>query len=135
MNAVCLVVAGIVRATLPGDEFTLAWDHSVQKTRWEERYRVDGDRLRLVEARVEGTGAGMEPPPSAVLRNGAWTWQPGTLLPELRLALSPYTTDYTLCWQDRCRTLGDLVAPAAADTTVVVRPCAETTARAPLPPA
>jgi hypothetical protein len=135
LNAVCLLVAGALSATLPDPEFTLAWDHSVQKTRWEERYRVDGERLRLVEARVEGTGAGMEPPPSAVLRDGAWTWRPGTLLPELRLTLSRYTSDYMLCSQGRCRTLGALVAPAAADATVVVRPCSGTRPIAPSPPA
>ena len=27
---------------VPGPEFTLAWQHSVEKVRWEERYRVDG---------------------------------------------------------------------------------------------
>ncbi|NDP42484.1 MAG: DUF1850 domain-containing protein [Aromatoleum sp.] len=128
MNPVCLLVAGVVRATLPAPEFTLAWDHSVQKTRWEERYRQHGDGLQLVEARVQGTGAGMEPPPSAVLRDGWWTWQPGTDLPELRLTLAPYTPDYTLCWQDRCQTLGALVGPAAAGGAVVVRPCVDTTA-------
>ncbi len=42
--SICILVAGVVRATLPGQEFTLAWDHSVQKTRWEERYRVDDGR-------------------------------------------------------------------------------------------
>ena len=57
-------------------EFTLAWEHSVEKTRWEESYRVDGDRLRLTAARIQGLGAGMEPPPDAVLRGGWWTWKP-----------------------------------------------------------
>ncbi len=70
VSAFCLLVAGVVRATLPGPEFTLAWQHSVAKTRWEERYRVEGDRLLLAEACVEGTGAGMEPPPEAVRRGG-----------------------------------------------------------------
>ena len=76
MNAVCLIVAGVVRATLPTDHFTLAWQHSVEKTRWEESYRIDGDRLRLTSARIQGLGAGMEPPPDAVLRSGWWTWKP-----------------------------------------------------------
>ena len=73
MNAVCLIVAGVVRATLPTDHYTLAWQHSVEKTRWEESYRIDGDRLRLTAARIQGLGAGMEPPRDAVLRGGWWT--------------------------------------------------------------
>ena len=104
-------MAGVLRATLPTSELTVAWDHSVEKTRWEERYRIDGTRLRLVEARVMGSGAGMEPPPDATLRGGWWTWHPSLApLPQLRLTLSPFTRDYDLCWRRRCQTLGNLVA-------------------------
>jgi hypothetical protein len=119
VNAVCLVVAGVVRAALVTDEFTLGWEHSVEKTRWEETYRIDGDRLRLTGARIQGFGAGMEPPQDAVLRGGWWTWTP-TLEPmaALRLAQSTYTSDWTLCWRSQCRRLGAL-APAAAEGSVV----------------
>jgi len=120
---ICLLVAGVIRATLPEPEFTLAWDHSVQKTRWEERYRVDGGQLVLVEARVQGTGAGMEPPASAVLRDGWWTWQPQTRVYELRLTRSGYTQDYTLCWQHRCSELGALAGAMDEGTFVAVRAC------------
>lgn len=123
MSLICLVVAGAVRATLPDAEFTLAWDHSVEKTRWEERYRAEATRLVLVEARVRGNGAGMEPPAGATLRDGWWTWGPGTPLAELRLARSAYTRDYTLCAKDGCRELGARVGPVADDNVVVVRPC------------
>ena len=58
MNAACLLIAGALRAIVPAQEFTVAWTHSVQKTRWEERYRVDGDALRLTEARIQSSGAG-----------------------------------------------------------------------------
>jgi hypothetical protein len=70
LDAVCLLVAGALRAMLPTTEFTLAWTHSVQKTRWEERYRVAGSDLQLVEARIQSSGAGMDPPPQARLRDG-----------------------------------------------------------------
>ncbi len=123
MDPICLLVAGALRATIPEFEFTLAWDHSVQKLRWEERYRVAGERLLLIEARVEGSGAGMEPPPSAVLRDGRWTWQPRTTLPELRLTHSSFARDYVLCWRDRCVELGTLVGETAEGAVVVVRPC------------
>ena len=120
----CLLVAGVIRATLPGPDFTLAWTHSVEKTRWEERYGIERDALVLLEARVAGMGAGMEPPPSARLVDGAWTWAPGTSLPELKLSRSSYTADYTLCWREGCRELGALVPDAPDDVPVVVRPCA-----------
>jgi hypothetical protein len=123
LNLVCLVVAGVVRATLPGPEFTLAWMHSVEKTRWEEKYRVAGDRLLLVEASVEGNGAGMEPPPGARLRDGRWSWQPQTAHVELRLTRSSYTRDYTLCANGSCADLGDRVGATAEGEVVTVRSC------------
>jgi hypothetical protein len=123
MGLVCLVVAGVVRASVPGPEFTLAWEHSVAKTRWEERYRVDGEVLILVEARVAGSGAGMEPPATATLQDGMWTWQPRNRLPELRVTLSGYTRDYTLCTRDGCSDLSALVGPAPEGSAVVIRRC------------
>jgi len=113
-----------VRATLPPSEFTLAWEHSVQKTRWEERYRAEGTGLVLVEARVLGSGAGMEPAPGAVLSDGVWTWRPNTRLPELRLTHSDFASDYTLCRGDHCDRLAALVGTADDGAVVVVRPCA-----------
>lgn len=119
MNAVCLMVAGVVRATLPTNEFTLAWQHSVEKTRWEETYRIDGDRLLLTGARIRGIGAGMEPPPDAVLRGGWWAWEPPPhAIAVLPLTQSTYTSDWTLCWNHHCRKLGALV-PSGAEGSVV----------------
>lgn len=122
MSGVCLLVAGAMAAFLPAAEFTLGWSHSVEKIRWEERYRVDGDRLLLVEASVAGSGAGMEPGPGATLSHGRWTWTPAVApLSELRLALSGYTRDYDVCWNGRCTALAALVK--RHDATVVVRAC------------
>ena len=70
MIGLCMGLAGAVWAQLPVAEFTLAWDHSVEKVRWEEDYRVTAAGLLLGEARVRGSGAGMEPPANAVLRDG-----------------------------------------------------------------
>ncbi len=123
MSAICLIVAGVVRATMPGPEFTLAWDHSVEKIRWEEHYLVSGDHLVLVEARVQGSGAGMEPPPDAELRGGYWTWRPNSTYAELRLTRSTFTRDYVLCASDRCAGLGDRVGATAEGDVVSVRPC------------
>jgi hypothetical protein len=124
VNAVCLVVAGVVRATLPVDQFTLAWQHSVEKTRWEETYRVAGDRLLLTGARIQGIGAGMEPPEGATLRDGWWTWTPAPhAIATLPLTQSTYTSDWTLCWNQRCRALGKLVPPQAEGSVVDVVAC------------
>jgi hypothetical protein len=121
--AVCLIVAGVVRATLPGPDFTLAWEHSVEKTQWDESYRVEDGRLTLVEARVRGNGAGMEPPPGALLRDGTWSWQPRSTHAELRLTRSKFARDYVLCSADRCAGLGDWTGGTADGDVVSVRPC------------
>lgn len=125
MLTACLLVAGALRATLPAPAFTLAWMHSIEKTRWEENYVTGDTGIALVSARIQNTGAGMEPGPGAVLADGWWTWQPLTPpLPALRLTRSPYTADYTLCSAGRCQSLsawtaltGDVVA------VVTVAPC------------
>lgn len=121
MDLVCLIVAGVVRATLPGPEFTLAWTHSVQKTRWEERYRVEGSALRLVEARVEGSGAGMEPAPDARRDGNAWVWSPDLALSTLDLAASTHGGGYAICSGEACR---DLPLDAGATAPHTVAPCA-----------
>jgi len=138
VHTVCLFIAGALRAVIPADHFTVAWTHSVEKTRWEERYRVEASGLRLAEARIQGSGAGMDPPPDAKLRDGWWSWQPSVgRLPSLRLTLSPFTRDYDLCWDGRCHKLQRLVAAAdrpdavgpgpGAIAVVEVRSCSEST--------
>jgi hypothetical protein len=101
---------------IPVRRFTLAWTHSIEKTRWEEDYAVEpgaaggGPRLLAVAARVRGSGAGMEPPADAVLRNGWYEYLPATgALPELLLARSPYVADYEWCVQGRCEPLARLL--------------------------
>jgi hypothetical protein len=125
LSAICILAAGVLRASLPATEFTLAWEHSVEKTRWEERYVVEGNRLRLTEARIQGFGAGMEPPAGARFVDGWWTWRPALEpLPALRLTRSNYTHDYTLCWRDTCSALGALVGAGARSEAVTIEPCA-----------
>ena len=68
---VCIAAGGAVVA-LALQTFTIAWAHSIEKIRWEEDYRVEGTMLRLVEARIRGDGAGMEPPPGSRFENGVW---------------------------------------------------------------
>ncbi|MBK4734825.1 DUF1850 domain-containing protein [Noviherbaspirillum pedocola] len=115
MSGLCLAAAGLVLA-LPLQGFTLAWTHSIEKVRWEEDYRITAGRLQVVEARILGTGAGMEPPPDAVLKEGVWHYRPQIApLERVRLTRSGYVADYQFCAAGQCRPLGDIVG-AQADT-------------------
>lgn len=117
--ALCLAnTLGNARIDVP--RFTLAWTHSIEKIRWEEDWRVDGDRLVLDAARIRGTGAGMEPPPEAVLKNGVWEWHPHTRESTLHLTRSPYTADYDWCNPQGCRPLGHILPSDEGVTTVQV---------------
>ena len=122
MNAICLV-AGLLVAPL-GEAVTLQWTHSIQKTLWAEDYRLQGAALRLTSARVLGTGAGMEPPPDAVYRDGAWHYTPALpALPKVTLRHSPYVAPYTVCVGADCRPLPAWLPGLPADTTVDLQPC------------
>lgn len=124
MTGLCLVVAGVITATLPVADFTLAWTHSVERTRWEEDYRVVGPALVPVAARVHGSGAGMEPPAGARLHDGVWHYRPaGGALPGLLVTVSPYTAGYELCWNGQCRPLTGIVAMPAQGGVVELIGC------------
>ncbi|MCW2243813.1 DUF1850 domain-containing protein [Azospirillum canadense] len=112
------VLGGAVLAALPGPSFTLSWTHSIEKTEWRESWTISGDRLRLAEARVKGTGAGMEPPPDARLVGGWFVWTP-RLDPQERivLAASTFTADHTLCAGDDCRPLHGWIKGATGGAT------------------
>lgn len=123
MNAVCVVVAGLTAAVLPGEGFDLVWRHTVEKIFWRETWRLSEDRLVLAEAAVKGSGAGMEPPPGAVLVEGEWRYQPAVApLGELVLARSRPGGDWWLCDRAACRTLESLV-PTEIEGPAVLRAC------------
>ena len=115
---VCLALAATPSITgfFPVQEFTLAWTHSIEKTRWEEDYRVmkpstpgNAPKLLAGKARVRGSAAGMEPPADAVLNNGWYEYQPSGQLPtQLRLTRSGYTADYEWCAQGTCQPMQDV---------------------------
>lgn len=119
----CLA-AGTLIAFLPVHAFTLAWTHSIEKIRWEEDWRIEGGRLRMTEARVRGTGAGMEPPPGAVLENGVWRYRPEVPpLDRVRLAHSRFTAQYEICTEERCRPLAELAGAAENGLVVELYAC------------
>lgn len=120
--SICLLAAGKTIA-LSTTVFTLSWIHSVQKTEWQEDWRLGGqNRLEIVEARIKGSGAGMEPPDGAVLEDGYWTYRPN--LPprnELVLASSGATPSaWTVCANDSCI---DLFSPD--NTPVKISYCSD----------
>ena len=117
--SLCILAAGKM-ATLAATAFTLSWTHSVEKTRWEEDWRVTPAGLEIVEARVKGSGAGMEPPADAVLENGWWVYAPKLpARPELVLAASGATRGgWSLCANGQCMVMG-----AAAGEPVRLKPC------------
>ncbi|MCA0176316.1 MAG: DUF1850 domain-containing protein [Proteobacteria bacterium] len=100
MPALCLALAAALTApvAIPAPTFTLAWTHSIEHQRWEEDYALTPTGLRLVRARVRGSGAGMEPAANARLEEGWYVWEPAAdPVPELRLTRSGHTADYDLC--------------------------------------
>jgi hypothetical protein len=117
---ICLALAGMPAhdtVFVPEHAFTLAWTHSIERVRWEERYEVrpppTGEVtpvLVLVAARIRGSGAGMEPPPDAVLRDGWYEYTP-TMPPrhDLLLTRSRYVPDFDFCSAQGCRSLGTLL--------------------------
>jgi hypothetical protein len=118
----CILAAGKTTA-IAATAFTLSWTHSVEKTRWEEDWRITPAGLEIVEARVKGAGAGMEPPADAVFKEGWWVYAPKIpARPEIVLAASGATgAGWTLCASDKCVEIG-----AAAGAPVRLEPCGET---------
>ncbi len=100
---------------VPVQRFTLAWTHSIEKVRWEEDYAVVPEQgsapiLQALAARVQGSGAGMEPPEDARLRHGWYEYTPQIRNPaELRLTRSGFTADYDWCSRGSCKPMSELL--------------------------
>ncbi|CAN5364825.1 hypothetical protein BH10PSE10_BH10PSE10_05060 [soil metagenome] len=101
----CLATAGVVKS-LAVASFMLSWTHSVEKTEWQEDWRVTPQGLEIVEARVKGSGAGMEPPPDALLKDGWFRWKPKlSPLTEVALGNSGMAGEWRLCTDGKCQDL------------------------------
>ncbi|MCB5177306.1 MULTISPECIES: DUF1850 domain-containing protein [Microvirga] len=106
-------------APLMAGALTLAWTHSVEKIAWEEDWRSGPAGLELVEARVRGSGAGMEPPPDARFDNGVWKWRPAVPpQKEIVMRRSGATADWRICISGQCRPM-EAYVPAGADPIVM----------------
>jgi hypothetical protein len=124
------ILAGGKLLSLAATAFTLSWTHSVEHTIWSETWRVAGDRLQVVEARVEGAGAGISLPDGAQMTPTGWIYQPD--LPPLRrlvLAASGTTpSGWSLCAAETCHELG---AEAGAPVEIWAAPLCRLPASAP----
>ena len=106
--SLCLASAGVTK-TLSIAAFTLVWTHSVERTDWQEDWRIMPDGLELVQARVKGSGAGMEPAPEARLVDGWFQWRPARApMPEVVLGNSGAAGEWRLCSDGNCRTLSEI---------------------------
>ena len=107
-----------LQASIATPRFTLRWLHSIEKTAWEEDYVVAGDWLLLSGARIQGSGAGMEPPPGALLEAGIWHYRVADpWRRSLELARSEFVRDYDLCLDGAgCQPLGRWIAVSAGTT-------------------
>lgn len=118
--SLCVFAGGKV-AFIAVSAFTLGWTHSVEKTEWRENWRLTPAGLELVEARVRGSGAGMEPPEGAVLSEGWWVYKSELpAQPRIVLAASGATGGgWRLCAAGTCREIG-----ATAGAPVEIFACA-----------
>lgn len=121
--SLCLASAGVVKA-LAVTAFTLAWTHSVEKVEWQEDWRLSAEGLQLVEARVKGFGAGMEPPPEARLTRGWYRWRPGRpAMHEVTLGNSGAAGEWRLCTNGKCRTLSEILGRPVGANATTMRAC------------
>lgn len=106
----CLAT-GAATLALALSSFTLSWTHSVERTEWRESWAVERGALVLREAAVRGSGAGMDIPAGAVLRNGFWFYEP-RLAPQTRVSFADAGregSDWSLCDRDICADLRTLL--------------------------
>jgi hypothetical protein len=118
--SLCLASAGIVK-TLAVAAFTLAWTHSIEQVEWQEDWRITPRGLELVQARVKGSGAGMEPSADARLVDGWFQWRPQRApMPQLLLGNSGAAGEWRLCHDGNCKTLSEIFGhPIGADVTTM----------------
>lgn len=121
--SLCLATAGVVKS-LAVAAFTLSWTHSVEKIDWQEDWRVTPQGLEIVEARVKGSGAGMEPPPEARLADGWFRWRPQLpILPEVALGNSGLAGEWRVCRDGACQDLSAILGRPIGTAVTTMSVC------------
>jgi hypothetical protein len=121
--SLCLASAGVVKM-LSVAAFTLVWNHSIEKVDWQEDWRITPQGLQLQQARVKGSGAGMEPPPEARLVDGWFQWKPARRpMPEVVLGNSGAAGEWRLCHDGNCQTLSEILGHPVGVNVTTMRAC------------
>jgi hypothetical protein len=110
MAGLCLAGAGLA-VHLAVTSFTLSWIHTIEKVPWQEDWRVEPDALVLVQSRIKGSGAGMDPPPQAKPVDGWYAWAPDNpRRDKVVLRREAGIADWTFCAPDvPCTEIGKLL--------------------------
>ncbi|WP_404401972.1 DUF1850 domain-containing protein [Pelagibacterium halotolerans] len=104
----CILAAGKV-LVLAVSTFTLSWTHTVERIEWWEHWQVLDNGLKVTEARVQGSGAGIDLPGDAVRTADGWLYEPA-LPPVEHLVLAASgagQSAWRLCGDGQCLTLGE----------------------------
>lgn len=121
--SLCLATAGVVKS-LAVAAFTLSWTHSVEKIDWQEDWRVTPQGLEIIEARVKGSGAGMEPPPEARMADGWFRWKPQLpILPEVALGNSGLAGEWRVCRDGACQDLSAILGRPIGTAVTTMSVC------------
>lgn len=121
--SLCFASAGVVK-TLSIVAFTLVWTHSIEKVDWQEDWRITPDGLELIQARVKGSGAGMEPPPEARLVDGWFQWRPARApMRQVVLGNSAAAGEWRVCHDGHCRTLSEIFGYPIGANVTIMSPC------------
>jgi hypothetical protein len=106
---IALALSSQVLLKLPST-LTIAWEHSIDKTRIEEDYQSIDYTLVITEVRTRGPAAGIEPPPHASFAQGWWRYRPD--LEPLSRSLFANTlqpSGYEICHSGRCTLLRERI--------------------------
>lgn len=123
MSAICLF-AGAASLRFAAGLVTLAWTHSIEKVEWRETWAATPAGIVLTEARIKGSGAGMEPGDGARLERGWWVWTPNRpASAELHLARSGATGDWRICAEGSCATIEALFGRPMDGGEARLAPC------------
>ncbi len=118
---ITLALSSSVLLALPSP-LTLAFEHSVEKTRIEEDYERHGDTLVLTEVRTRGPAAGIEPPAHARFADGWWRYRPALgPLPRSLFANTLQPNGYEVCLAGRCTRLSEHIGDE--QRLLVMAPC------------
>jgi hypothetical protein len=101
--SLCVLVGAKV-TTFAVSFFTLSWLHSVERIEWQEDWKITNSKLQIVEARVKGSGAGMEPPVDSKLIKGWYVYKP-KVGPKDEVLLATSETNiknWSVCFDNKC---------------------------------